>query len=83
MPKNLEQILRDPPMKYCGVQYSIDYPAWKKQIKRLLPEQKQGIKFHSGRQNSEIGAYSPKDNWKLGFNEAIHQILKNFMDGVE
>ncbi|HAG51728.1 MAG TPA: hypothetical protein DCL42_10415 [Deltaproteobacteria bacterium] len=48
-------------MKYCGVQYSIDYPAWKKQIKRLLPKQKQRIKFHPGRQNSEIGAYSPKD----------------------
>lgn len=34
------------------------------------PKEKQGIKFHSGRQNSDISEYSPTDNQKIGFNQA-------------
>jgi len=39
-----------------------------------LPKEKQGIKFHSGRQNTDIGAYSPADNRKVGYNQCLSDL---------
>ena len=49
------------------------------EIKGSLPEKKQGIKFHSGRQNSELSAYSPKDNQKIGYN-AYHDEVERMLN---
>lgn len=48
--------------------------AIKKAVIEELPLEKQGIKFHSGRQNSEMSAYSPTDNQKIGWNDCLKEI---------
>jgi hypothetical protein len=65
-----------------GHPFEEDYPIKARQqiltwIKEeIMPKEKQGIKFHSGRQNSEMSAYSPTDNQKVGYNRCIADILK-------
>ena len=44
-------------------------------IKWLESKREQGIKFHSGRQNSELSAYSPTDNQKVGRNQLITELI--------
>ena len=44
-------------------------------IKWLEGKREQGIKFHSGRQNSELSAYSPTDNQKVGRNQLITELI--------
>ncbi len=44
-------------------------------IKWLESKRKKGIKFLSGRQNSELSAYSPTDNQKVGRNQLITELI--------
>ena len=39
-----------------------------------FPKPKEGIKFHSGRQNSELSAFSPTDNQKVGYNACLSEV---------
>ncbi len=45
-------------------------------IKWLESKREQGIKFHSGRQSSELSAYSPTDNQKVGRNQLITELVE-------
>jgi hypothetical protein len=46
-------------------------------VKKALPNPKQGIKFHSGRLNSELSPHSPKDNQKVGYNKSLADTQEN------
>jgi hypothetical protein len=50
-------------------------------IKWLEGKREQGIKFHSGRQNSELSAYSPTDNQKVGRNQLITELIGEVRNG--
>jgi len=61
-------------VELCSIQEAIQ--AIYQAIEEVMPKGKQGIKFHSGRQNSEMGAYSPRDNQKIGYNQALSSTIQ-------
>lgn len=75
MPKSVRDELR----KHTNVPNN-DYEPILKALREIVEsKRKQGITFHDGRQNSELSAYSPTDNQKVGYNLAISEILKELV----